>query len=134
MPVTFDDLILAVDSVRQAAGNEPALLTAKTHGAAEIRVLAALLEAAVLATPFGDQGDDRVACMLREFRRMRTLEPCHVARELDDGNLHAQTDPQVGNAVLAGIAHRGDLALHAALAETAGNQNSVRSLEHTGTL
>ena len=36
--VTFDDDILFVDGMRQAAGNKPALLPAKTHGSAKIRV------------------------------------------------------------------------------------------------
>ena len=47
-----------------------------------------------------------------------------VTRELDHGALHAQTDPQEGNVVLAGEAHGLDLTLDTAVAEARGHQDT----------
>ena len=48
-----------------------------------------------------------------------------MARELADRDVHAEADPEVGHAVLARVARRLDLALEAAAAEAAGDQDAV---------
>ena len=52
-----------------------------------------------------------------------------VARELDDGDLEPEADPEERQAVLARPAHRLDHPLHAAIAEAARHQQPVVSLE-----
>src|SRR4029453_4642378 len=48
-----------------------------------------------------------------------------VAAELDGHGLHAQAQPQAGDAVGPGVAGRRDLALDAPLAEPAGDDDAV---------
>ncbi len=48
-----------------------------------------------------------------------------MARELADRDVHAEADPQVGDALLAGVARRLDLALETAAAEAAGDEDAV---------
>ena len=47
--------------------------------------------------------------------------------KLDDRDLHAETDPQIGNLVLPAVLCRGDHALDAPVSEAAGHQNAVTS-------
>src|SRR5262249_26290044 len=53
------------------------------------------------------------------------VETAHVARELDDRRLHAETDAEERHVVLAHVANGFDHSLHAANAEAAGNENTV---------
>ena len=53
-----------------------------------------------------------------------------VAREHAYGSLQPQADAQVGNALLARVASRGDLALEGALAETARHEDAVHAAQH----
>ena len=57
---------------------------------------------------------------------------CHVTRELDDGNLHAQADAQIRHLVLTREARSGDLAFHATLAEAARYQHRVLADQTVG--
>ena len=58
-----------------------------------------------------------------------SVQPEHVARVLDDRDLHAEADAEIGHAALARVAHGLDLALDAALAEAARHQDRVHALE-----
>ncbi len=73
-------------------------------------------------------------CVARgvELARVGLGPADHVARELDGRDLHAEAQPEVGNAALARVAHRRDLALDAALAETAGHQHAVDVAQQLG--
>ncbi len=53
----------------------------------------------------------------------------HVAGELRYRHLQAQAEPEIRDLVLAGIAGRQDLALDAADAEAAGDEDAVRALQ-----
>ncbi len=55
-----------------------------------------------------------------------------VARRLDDGELHAEADAEVGDLVLAGEAGGVDHALGPAFAEAAGDEDGVVALEPGG--
>src|SRR6202171_4637563 len=68
-----------------------------------------------------------------ELRAVRSLQCQHIARKFDDGELHPQTNAEVGNAILARKAYRLDLALDAAVAEAARNQDGVHVLQRRGT-
>jgi DNA-binding LytR/AlgR family response regulator len=52
-----------------------------------------------------------------------------IAGILDHGHLHPETDAEIRDTVLAGEARRLDLALDAALAESAGDQDGVQAVE-----
>jgi hypothetical protein len=60
-----------------------------------------------------------------ELGAVGALEAGDMAREFDGGELHAEADAQIGHLVLARVADRGDLALGAALAEAAGDQDGI---------
>ena len=53
------------------------------------------------------------------------VEAEHVAGEVDGHHLQAEAQPEARDAVLAGVAGGGDLALDAALAEPAGDDDAV---------
>ncbi len=123
--MTLDDRVPTVDLPRARARHQTRLLGAEAHGASVIECLGTAFHLALAIGPLGDQTDHRVRRAAVEFGAVGTGQSHHVAGELDHRHLHAQADAEIGNAVLAGVAHRADLALHAALAEAAGHQNAV---------
>jgi len=64
-----------------------------------------------------------------EFLAGGARNAAHVARELDDRDLHAETDAEIGGVVLAGPLGGRDHALCAALAEAAGDQDAGRGAD-----
>ena len=66
--------------------------------------------------------------------RARAFQPGRVPRRLDAGHLHAEADAEEGHVALAGEVDGGDLALAAALAEAAGDEDGVHRLERGGDL
>ncbi len=52
-----------------------------------------------------------------------------MAREFDDRHLHAETNTEKRDAILARVADGGNLAFAAAVAEAAGNEDAVSLLE-----
>ncbi len=108
------------------------LLRAQPHRAAEVRLLVARLERSLLVLPFADQRDDRVRARAVELGAVRTRQTGDVARVLDDRELHPQADAEIRDAVHPCMAHRLDLAVDAALAEAAGNQDRIDAVELDG--
>src|SRR6185503_10314964 len=100
---------------------------AEAHGAAEVAAPGALLQA-LLAHPFGDEADDRLAD-LAELAGAGAFQARGVPRRLDAGHLHAEADAEEGDVAGAGEVDGGDLALAAALAEAAGDEDGVARLE-----
>src|SRR5262245_43212323 len=106
-----------------------------------LRCRAALLEddrveaqphraALVLDVPLlGQQIDHVVARRGIELRGVRAGQPGDVTGELDDRALHAEADPEVRNALLPRIANGLDLPFDPAIAETAGHQDAIQSLQ-----
>src|SRR5207247_9864718 len=115
--------LLAVDPVSERALLHRRGLRAQAHGAAEVRLLVAAFDLAVLGLPLGDERDHRMRRVGIEFGRIRAFEADLVARDLDRGDLHAEADAEVRNLAFAGVLHRGDLALDAALAEAARDED-----------
>src|SRR5581483_10270736 len=126
--VAFVDLG-TVDRESQRILLDRALLRAQAHGAAEVGFLVAPVDAAGAVHPLGDQRHHRVRRVRVELGAVRAGEPAGVARELDRGELHAEADAEVGNALLPGVADGGDLALGAALAEAARNEDRIHFLQ-----
>ena len=60
---------------------------------------------------------------------LAAVQAADVAGVLDAGGLHAEADAEVGHAVLARIADGVEHAFDAALAEAAGNENAVETLQ-----
>src|SRR5271170_8008916 len=63
--------------------------------------------------------------VLVELTRIGARKACHVSCEFDDGELHAETDPEERNSIGAGVPNRGDLAFGPAIAEAARNQDCI---------
>ena len=64
-----------------------------------------------------------------ELARVRADQAADVARVFDAGSLHAEADSEVGHFVFAGVADGVEHAFNAALAEAAGDQDSVEAFE-----
>jgi len=63
-----------------------------------------------------------------DLGRVGLLQAAHVAGELDHGHLHPEADAEERHAVLARVAHGGDLALGAARPEAHRHEDAVRAL------
>jgi len=100
VPVTLVHDGLAVGGGGDRSRHEVTGLGAQAHRAAEVRHVLLL----------GQQVDDRVDGGRVELGGVRALKAAHVARELDDGALQPQADPEERHALLAGVADRVDLA------------------------
>src|SRR5689334_10679975 len=75
------------------------------------------------------QTHDRVLALRSELARVAVIEVEDVARELDDRDLHPETDPEERQSRLAGCANRFNHALDATHAEPAGYQQPVIGTE-----
>ena len=69
--------------------------------------------------------DDRVRASRVELAGVGAGQAQHVAGVLDGHHLHAEAQAEARDVVLAGVAGGGDLALDAALAEAAGDDDAV---------
>ena len=111
---------LAVVAELRLVGPEP-------HGAAEIGLRRAPLQP-FRAHPLGDEADHRLRG-LAEFGGRGRGDAGLVPRRLDARHLHAEADAEEGDVAFAGEFDRGDLALAAALAKAAGDENAVHRLQ-----
>src|SRR5215471_21207096 len=130
--MTLHHAVPPVDLTGHRAGLEQAILSAESHGTAQVGGRVPALYPAVAVLPLGDERDHGMRGVPVELGAMGVGKARHIARVLDDGELHAETDPQVGNTVLACIAYGFDLPLDAALPEPAGNQDGVHGDEGAG--
>ena len=117
--VALVDRRLAVDLARARPLAELDRLRAEPHRAAEVLDLLLL----------GQQVDHRVRRLGIHLGRVRALEAADVARELRDGDVHAEADAEVRDPLLARDPAGEDLALPAARAEAAGDEHAVGRLE-----
>src|SRR5215207_2420249 len=109
MAVALVDDRLAVDLARLRVGVQLHRVGPEPHRAAQV--------------------DDRVLGVRVELAGVRAIHADHVAGEVGDRHLHAEADAQVRDALLARDARGGDLALDAALAEAAWDQDAVGLLD-----
>src|SRR5438105_24531 len=134
MPVSLGNGRRAIDPVRKRSGHHLAGLGAETHSSSEIGAMVPALDRAVAILPLGDQCHYRVRRRGIELGAVRVGETSLVPRILDDRQLHPQTDAEIGNAVLARMANRLDLAFDAALAKSTRHYDRVHSLEAVDTI
>ena len=116
---------ITIDFVGQRAFGNIGALRTQAHGAAQVRICIAYFDAAVFVFPFGDQGDHRFGSAGVELGAVGIVESGHVTRKFDGGDLHAQTDAQIGHLVLTGKAGRAYFAFHTADAKAARHQNRI---------
>ena len=64
-----------------------------------------------------------------KFPGVGVRDAAHMPGKLDDGDLHAQADAEVGHVVFTAVLRGGDHALDAPVPETAGHQDAVASLK-----
>src|SRR3954447_2078056 len=96
-----DDALVVVERSRPRARVELDGIGAEAHRPAEVGDLLLL----------GQQVDDGVRRLGVELGRVGAVHLRHVPRELAYGDLHAETDPEVGDLALAGDLGGADLAL-----------------------
>lgn len=121
--VTLGNIRVAVDVGNAGIFLQRRLVGAEAHRAAEIAGSRAFLKLVAL-DPFRHQADDR---LLRrtEFGRGGLLDAGQIAGGFENCHLHAEADAEIRHLALAGKAGCIDLALCAALAETAGNKDAM---------
>ena len=120
MAVALADLALAVQSAGTAVRRQHAGILAQPHGAA-LGGHAHLIR---------HQVDDGMGGLGRHLRGVGVGPAQHVAGKLNDGDLHAKADAQIGNVVFTGVPGGGDHALDAPVAEAAGHQNTAAPGQH----
>ena len=121
--VALGDLLRAVGLIgKGVVAGDAAGIGAQAHGAP-------LVGNAPLV---GHQVDDRMGSGLGQLAGVGVRHAAHVAGKLHHGHLHAQADAQEGHLLLPCIAHRGDFALDAPVAEAAGDQNAVGPRQKPG--
>src|SRR5919199_6505724 len=119
MTVALVDDGLAVRVARAGVAVQLDRVGAEAHRPAEVGDLLLL----------GQQVDHRPFGLDVELGRVRALHPGDVAGEIAHGDLHAQADAEVRDAVLARELDGADLALDAAAAEAAGDEDAVGAAE-----
>ena len=125
--VSLLDLRRAIQRGDVAVAVEHSGIGAEPHRAAKVAPRRALLEAA-LTHPFGDQANDRLG-RFAELGCRGVGEADGISRAFDARHLHAEADAEERHAPLAGEFDRGDLALAAALAKAAGDENAVERFQ-----
>ena len=131
--------VLGVDLVAMSEATADSAGVAEEHDGAgvggDLDVFAA--EAHVAAESFdfllfGEDVDDGAGGVGVEFRGGGVGHAADVAGVFDDGHLEAETDTEVGGAVLAGVSDAGDFGFGAARAESTGDDDAVEGGEQFG--
>src|SRR5260370_5471395 len=117
--VALADLECAVSLVRERAWLQPAGPGAQSHRAAHL----------VDPEQFTQLVDHAVRRLRVKFRAVRLLQSRDIARIFDGCALHPQTNSKEGYLVLARVLDGVYHALNAALAESAGNQDSIIAVQ-----
>ena len=120
MAVALGDVQRAIAGGHFCAGHDVARIRAEAQRAALVDLVALV----------GHEVDDLVRAALVELAGVGVGKAADGARKLDDRDLHAQADAEVGDVVRAGIVRGRNLALNAAVAEAAGHENAVAAAEH----
>src|SRR4030088_3345969 len=107
--MAFADFERAIDFVGQRVRLDFAGPRTKTHGAAKL----------FYSAQFAQFVDHTVRGGRIKLTGVRFRKSDHITGKLDTGRLHAETDSEVRNFVLAGITDRDQHALNATLAKAA---------------
>lgn len=110
-----DGEAVVVEEVGEGVFFDEDVLSAEAHGAAE----------AFDFLLVGEFADDGVSAAWVELAGGGVVDSQDVSGELDDGDLEAQADAEVGDEVFAAVFDAGDFAFDAAGAETARHDDGV---------
>lgn len=77
----------------------------------------------------GELADNGVGRLGVELGRGSVAKPEHVVGKLDDGDLEAQADAQIGNCILPAMPDARDLPLNAAGTKPSGNNDGIEAGE-----
>ncbi len=129
MTMALRDHILSVELAGQAAGLQVTLLTAEPHCTPQVGAFVAFFQLPVGIQPLHNQADYRIGRRTIELGAVGARQTRNMAGELNHRHLHPQADTQVGDTLFPGIANRFDFAFYASVAETAGHQNGIHTLQ-----
>src|SRR5271169_3794918 len=119
MAVALADFELAINPVSQRVGLNLASPCAQTHGASKFFHAAQLAQLVNHAMRRGGI----------ELARICIGQANYIAGKLNASGLHSETNSEVGNLFLAGIADRNQHAFNPTLSETTGNEKAVIPFE-----
>src|SRR6266851_2460610 len=127
MAMPLADSGSAVDLRNPAVRREYGFVGDKPHRPAEIPRRLPPFNG-IAAHPLGHQPDHRMLARPK-LRRASAGQPCQIARRFDHRHVHAKADAEIGHMALAGETRGFDHSRGAALAESAGNENTVNIVE-----
>ena len=120
--VAFAYGVRAVAFNHEAVRRQPARIRPQAHGAA-------LWQVAFLVR---HEVDDFVVALGVELGGVSVLKAQHVARELDDGGLHAQANAEIRQVVFTGVFRRDDFAFDTPVAEPARHYYAGGAAQQSG--
>ena len=127
MAVTLGNIVIRVSLVSQCILDQSAGVCPQPHGPSLGGIGIPFLNGTgLIVIPFGHQVDDREWGGRFDFGTVGTFQAGHMPGKFHDSDLHAQTDPEIGNLIFTGIARRADFAFDAPGTKAAGNQDAVR--------
>ena len=113
--VALDDFVFAVCLIEFAVLDELALISAEAHGAAHIGDVFL----------FFHDVDDIVGRVLIHLATVGIGQMEHIARELNDHNLHAEADAEGRHVVLSAVLSCQNLSFYASCAEPRADDDAV---------
>ncbi len=114
--------VFAVGLLDLRSGHEMTDRGAEAHRAAHLHHVLLLVH----------HRDDRVRRLAVELDAVRLGQPQNIAREINHGDLHAETKAEVRNLLRARVTRREDFSLHAADTKAARDENAVEAAEILG--
>jgi len=119
VPVPFTDLFLSVGRIGMGVPVQNAGIGPQPHRRPFLRQMPL----------FWQQVDDGIGRVRVELGAVGFVHPADVPGVFHHGHLHAEADPEVGNAVFPGVPDGGNHAFAPAVAEPAGDENSAHVIE-----
>ena len=117
--MAFGDRFFPVELGGECVWGDARVVSSQSHGSAEVDDLFLFLK----------KRDDRVLRLVFELRAVGAGQSAGITGELNAGNLHAKTDPQEWNSVLAGIGGGQYLPFDPPLPESSGNEDTVEAMK-----
>ena len=125
MSVALEDFAAAVNACHLGTVFQVDVLRTQAHRTAHIGIFAALFNVAFLRLPFRNQRNHRMWRLFIEFRAVGTCQSRKISCGLNDSNLHAKANAEIGSATFACKLYGLDLALNATITEAAGDNDPI---------
>ena len=104
-------------------------LGTQAHSAAQVRIFIAQLFPAFGIDPFSDQANHRIGCIRIKFGAIGIGNATDIASVFNNGDLHPQTDTQVGNFLFPGSLNCVDLTFGTPGTKAAGHQDAIHTID-----